>query len=112
MLGMMVKIIKFDMKEIITDPKKFYKRNFSRSIKKNCEDYMKWIMNTLEYYHPVIKAGNNYDSCAISMNAININYFYKHLDAMFWLNYSPIKNESLADDEFSIDLDKIEIENQ
>jgi hypothetical protein len=82
-------------------PKDYFKKR--RMEDKNATKYIKWVLKVLRK----IKTCETYSAICISMNRKNIDKLHDRMHGMTWLNYAPKEDNSLKDNQYSIDLEKM-----
>lgn len=93
--------------DILPAKRNYYKSRYSKSIRKNTEFFVDWVLNILKKYIPECPDGYKYDAQALYLNSKNLKELSKHVNPMDYLAYSPTTDDSLADDELGIDLNSI-----
>ena len=100
-------LIKPYSSDFLKNKKKYYKGKHSKSIAKNTDDMIKWIVSVLKSHIPVLPHGFRYDARALHLNSKMLDELIFHVEPMAWLNYSPTTDNSLNDNELGIDLNAI-----
>ena len=83
-------------------------RTSRKKMDQNTKNYINWLMDTLRKRSiPEPPEGKNYNAMAVTMNAKNVNRLHDLMHPFDWLNYAPVGDNALADDEFGIYLNRI-----
>lgn len=78
-------------------------RNRIKTVKDNSEKFMDWILKILKSYSDKEVP----DATAIYMNDNNNEYLRKYIDSFVWMSYSPTTDNSLKNNEYRVEVDKI-----
>lgn len=95
--------IKFDIKSELP-----FKKRRKGVNTLNDEMFVDWIIRTIKkHFKREQKPNEIFNALCISMNKTNIDYIHDFINPLTFLNYAPVEDNSLGDDEYSIDLDKL-----
>lgn len=75
---------------------------------RNTEDYLNWLLKILKEAEPNLRPGREYNALCIRMNNHNVNEFLHNAMLPFdWLDIAPMVDDTLANDEYSINLAEV-----
>lgn len=86
-----------------------------KKIDKNTRTFINWLMYTLELHSGIkrkdLPEGKQHNAMAITMNQFNNDRLHKLMYPLDWLNFSPIVDDYLGDDEFGIYTNRLIVDN-
>lgn len=88
-----------------------------KKLDKNTDKWGNWLVEilkerTVDPVRRIVDEGHaKYNATAVYMNEKNNEYLHEHIHAMDWLNWSPVTENGLADDEYGVELSKVVEEN-
>ena len=80
--------------------------SFYGVVERNTDRYIDWVLERLECEKPLPPMKKFYAPC-ISMNTANVEKLNRYIDTWVWVSLSPKEDDSLLDDEYSIDTEKM-----
>ena len=82
-----------------------YPFKHKKKLTDNIENYSHWVIRMIqEVTGHTPEHGQQYNACSIHMNKANIEFLHRCFVPMDWLNLSPKELDSLADDEFAVNV--------